>query len=103
MDERSIPEAVLRDKNAVEMLRVWIAGNRIHCSIKVGMYLESTRIPEERAWGVILADVARHISIALDSGFSLNRYESLNKIEESFLQELTNPTSPVEGEFSRET
>ena len=103
MNERSIPEAVLRDKNAVEMLRVWIAGNRIHCSIKVGMYLESTKIPEERAWGVILADVARHISIALDSGFSLNRYESLNKIEESFLQELTNPTSPVEEEFSRET
>jgi len=42
LNQRPIPEAALRDKDAVEMLRVWIAGNGLHCSLKVGMYGETT-------------------------------------------------------------
>lgn len=39
-NERPIPEGALRDKDAVEMLRVWIAEQKLHCSMKVGMYEE---------------------------------------------------------------
>ena len=53
MNERPIPEAALRDEDAVEMLRVWIAEKKLHCSMKVGMYRETTKIAEEKAWGTI--------------------------------------------------
>ena len=68
LNQRAIPEAALRDSNAVEMLRVWIAEQGLHCSLKVGMYRESTTVPEEKAWAKILADVARHVANALHAG-----------------------------------
>jgi hypothetical protein len=37
MNDRPIPSAALKDENSVEMLRVWIAEQKLHCSIKVGM------------------------------------------------------------------
>ncbi|MHA6884529.1 DUF5076 domain-containing protein [Ralstonia pseudosolanacearum] len=99
MSERSIPAAALRDQDAVEMLRVWIAEQKLHCSMKVGMYLETMDIPEEDAWGVILADVTRHLANAMRSGYSANRDVSIEKIKESYLKELANPTSDADGDF----
>lgn len=99
MNERPIPEAALRDRDAVEMLRVWIAEKKLHCSMKIGMYKETMNIAEEKAWGVILADIARHVSNALESGYGGSAAESLEKIQESFIKELTNPTSKASGGF----
>lgn len=99
MNERPIPEAALRDDDAVEMLRVWIAEKKLHCSMKVGMYRETMNIPEERAWGTILADVARHISKALEAGYAANSVESLAEIRDAFVKELSAPTSDAKGDF----
>ena len=101
VNQRPIPEAALRDNDAVEMLRVWIAEEGLHCSLKVGMYRESTKIPEEKAWGTILADVARHVANALQSQYSVDADEVVGKIRESFLEELATPTSVARGEFVR--
>lgn len=101
MNQRPIPEAALRDEDAVEMLRVWIAERGLHCSIKVGMYRETMNVPEEKAWGTILADAARHIANALASGYSTNAAESLKSIQDSFIKELAIPTSEAKGEFVR--
>jgi len=98
LNQRPIPEAALRDEDAVEMLRVWIAERGLHCSMKVGMYRE-TNVPEEKAWGTVLADVARHVANALESGYSVNAAESLPKIRDSFIKELENPTSDAKGDF----
>jgi hypothetical protein len=89
----------LRDQNAVEVLRVWIAGKRLHCSMKVGMYREMMNVPEEKARGTILADVARHLANALESGYSADAADSLQKIRDSFLSELGRPTAAVTGGF----
>lgn len=99
MNERPIPEAALEDENAVEMLRVWIAANKLHCSMKVGMYRETTKVPEEKAWGIILADAARHLASALESGYGVSKHAALRKIRDSFNAELDIPTSDAEGEF----
>lgn len=101
LNQRPIPEAALRDDEAVEMLRVWIAERGLHCSMKVGMYRETMNIPEEKAWGKILADVARHIANALEAGYATKAPESLQKIRESFIEELDAPTSEVKGDFVR--
>ena len=50
LNERPIPEAALRDKSAMEMLRVWIAEKKLHCSMKIGMYREGMNMSEEKAW-----------------------------------------------------
>jgi hypothetical protein len=99
MNERPIPEAALRDKSAVEMLRAWIAEGGLHCSMKVGMYQESTNIREARAWGIILADVTRHVAMALESGYSADRDKTVRDIRDSYLKELGKPTSNATGEF----
>ena len=101
LNQRPIPDAALRDQDAVEMLRVWIAERGLHCSMKVGMYRETMSVPEEKAWGRILADVARHLAHALESGYSTSADDSLKKIRESFLEELGDPTSETTGGFSR--
>ena len=102
LNQRAIPEAALRDKDAVEILRVWIAERGLHCSMKVGMYRETRKdVPEELAWGTILADVARHVANALESGYSTNAAEALQKIRDSFVNELDAPTSEVTGDFIR--
>ena len=99
MNERPIPEAAIRDSDSVEMLRVWIAEKKLHCSLKVGMYRETMNIEEELAWGTILADAARHISMALSQGTTSNAADSLMKIRKRFNEELSDPTSDVQGGF----
>ena len=83
------------------MLRVWIAERGLHCSVKVGMYRETMNVAEEKAWGTILADVARHVANALESGFATPAAESLQKIRASFMKELDAPTSEARGDFVR--
>jgi hypothetical protein len=103
LNEGAIPEAALRDKNAVELLRAWIAERRLQCSSKLGRYHEKTDATEGRAWGVILADVTRHVAMAMEARYSADRTEIIREIRDSFLKELGNPTSDVAGEFVRKT
>lgn len=99
MNERPIPESALQDPNSVEMLRVWVAGGQLHCSLKVGMYRDGMGIDEELAWGTILADAARHIAKALQGDGSLNESESLAKIATKFDEEISVPSSELNGGF----
>jgi hypothetical protein len=99
MNERPIPEAALKDPNSVEMLRVWVAGGQLHCSLKVGMYRDGMGIDEEAAWGTILADAARHIAKALQDGANLNETESLAKLVAKFNDEVSVPSSELKGGF----
>lgn len=99
VNERPIPDAAVRDPNSVEILRVWIAESGLHCSLKVGMYHETSATPESQAWGKILADVTRHIAAALESGYSMNKGQVQNEIRTEYLKELDNPTSEAMGDF----
>lgn len=99
MNERPIPEAALQDPNSVEMLRVWVAGGQLHCSLKVGMYRDGMGTDEEIAWGTILADAAHHIAKALQDGGNLNETESLAKLVAKFNNEVAFPTSELKGGF----
>lgn len=95
-----VPARANRDPNAIEMARIWIAERGLHCSLNVGMYSARPDVEETRAWGIMLADIARHVSSAL---FELDGADEppalLSKIKQNFLDELVAPTSPVSGEF----
>lgn len=99
MNQRPIPEAALRDENAVEMLRVWIAEQRLHCSMKVGMYRETTQIAEEEAWGSILADAAVHLANAIERQYQVPAAQTLVGLRRAFLREIDRPSGNAQGEF----
>lgn len=98
MNERPIPEAALRDPNAVEMLRLWIAEQRLWTSLNIGVYAEQG-IPEAKAWGIILADTARHLANALEDEQGAPPNETIGEICRHMLEELGNPTSETKGGF----
>ncbi len=100
MNERPIPKAAVQDPNSVEMLRVWVAGGQLHCSLKIGMYRDGMGIDEELAWGTILADAARHIAKALQQGGNFNEAKSLAKLVAKFNDEVAVPSSELKGGFA---
>jgi len=97
-DSRPIPDAALKDPDAVEMLRVWIANQGLHCSMKVGMYVEQG-VDEERAWGIMLSDVIKHVSRALSREYSHPEDEAGRKILRYLIEEFGEPTSEAAGKF----
>ena len=99
MNELPIPEIALRDDLGVEMLRVWVAQRQLHCSIKVGMYRDSGKVSEDKAWGILLADVVRHIANAMEERNSKDADLMIRQIAKYFMKELKLPTSDLDGEF----
>ncbi|MDO9489832.1 MAG: DUF5076 domain-containing protein [Sphingomonadaceae bacterium] len=95
MKELVIPAAAARDPQAVEVIRAWIAERGLHCSLNVGMYGED----ETRAWGILLADAARHVANALSSSGQCAHHVALDQIRASFTRELDKPTSSATGSF----
>ena len=93
-----IPPAAMRDSNSREMIRAWVAQKGLHCSLNVGMWHNDGR-DEPGAWGILLADVVRHVANALKESKGLSKVETIEKIEESFIRELRRPTSPHKGKF----
>ncbi len=57
-DALRIPAAAMKDPRSMEILRVWIAGGEQHVALAFGMW------EEPASWGVLLADLARHIAEA---------------------------------------
>ncbi|WP_348698126.1 DUF5076 domain-containing protein [Duganella fentianensis] len=99
MNERPIPAAAQRDTASVEMLRVWVAEKQLHCSLKIGMYRDGMGVDEELAWGVILADAARHIARALHPENAAEESATLQKMLNRLNEELAAPTSDIKGGF----
>jgi hypothetical protein len=95
MKELTVPPAAVRDPNAIEVISAWIAEHGLHCSLKIGMYEDD----ETRAWGILLADAARHVADALASSGDYDRSNALDEIRASFGRELDNPTSDTSGSF----
>jgi hypothetical protein len=93
------PPAAVRDDQSVEMLRVWIAEQGLHCSVRVGMYAGQGIERETFAWGVMLADAVQHLADAIASNGFGDRDEILAAIVGGFDAEIASPTSRRTGEF----
>jgi len=98
MDARAIPPAALRDADAVELARVWIAEQGLHCSLKFGMYADDDDVARETtAWGIILADLAGHVADALSAAGMGAKAALFDAVVESFGAEVSRPTSNRKG------
>jgi len=81
-----IPTAVNNDNNAIELLRVWAANGKQH------IVIEPSAWDDPAAWGIMLADLAKHISQALCRNDEQQARIVLARIKEGLLVELENPT-----------
>jgi hypothetical protein len=92
----SIPPAAQRDKASFEVMRVWIAEQGQHVSIQSGAW------DDPFAWGIVLADLARHIALAhqlQNAGTDTNAF--VERLLEGFHAEIENPTDEPEGEVTQ--
>jgi len=93
-----IPPAAQRDANSVQMLSAWIAEKGLHCTINIGIWHESDR-KEVPAWGILLADVIRHIGNAHQAEYGSSAPDTVAGILRALHEELGEPTSPATGAF----
>jgi hypothetical protein len=98
MHSLPIPQAALRDENAVHMLGGWIAEQGLHCSLNVGFFAANGH-DEPAAWGMMLADVVRHIADAMSKDSGVASHTTVAAILAALEHELDEPTSDVEGDF----
>jgi hypothetical protein len=90
------PPAAQRDKAAFEVLRVWIAEHGQHVSIHSGAR------EDPFAWGIVLADLARHVAHAHKiQNDKLDQNAFLTRLLEGFHAEIENPTDEPEGEVTQ--
>jgi Domain of unknown function (DUF5076) len=90
-----IPPVAQRDKASFEVLRVWIAEQSQHVSIRSGAW------EDPFAWGIVLADLARHIALAHEmQDPKINKEAFLERLLEGFSAEIDSPTDEPEGEVT---
>jgi hypothetical protein len=91
-----IPPAAQRDKASFEVMRVFIAEQGQHVSIQSGAW------DDPFAWGIVLADLARHIALAHQMQHSnIDPEAFLERLLEGFQAEIDNPTDEPEGEITQ--
>ena len=91
-----VPPAAQRDKASFEVMRVWIAEQGQHVSIQSGAW------EDPFAWGIVLADLARHIALAHQmQNPKVDQDAFMERLLEGFQAEIENPTDEPEGEITQ--
>jgi hypothetical protein len=94
-DQLRIPEPARTDAKSFELLRVWVAHQDQHISMRTGVW------DDPAAWGVMLADLARHIANAFEKFEDRDPLEVLEAIKAGFEGEMQSPARPIQGEIAR--
>jgi hypothetical protein len=94
-----VPPAAQCDDESIQMLSAWIAEKGLHCSLKVGMWQKQGH-DEASAWGILLADVVRHISNAIQEESGAPAEKTAEAVVRALLKEFEEPTSKAAGGFS---
>ena len=91
--ELCIPQPAIDDPKSGEVLRAWIADGGLHCSLRPNNWSDPGN------WGIVLADVARHVANARQEIDGSDREETLSRILTLFNAEFENPTDEPTGGF----
>jgi hypothetical protein len=89
MSELPTPPDAVGDPTAMEVLRAWLVGEALHCSLR------ATVFEDPALWGAVLADLARHVAFGLQESDGADPTATLQAIRDAFSEELTVP--PEEG------
>ncbi len=93
--ELLIPQEASVDPKAVEIFRGWIAKEKLDCSLRLGMW------EDVGAWGIVLADIARHVASGTHELTEVPVWQSLARIIAVFQAEIGGSTDRPQGSFVR--
>ncbi len=80
-DEIAAPPSARTDAQSFEVARIWIADNAPRVALRVDVW------DDPAAWGVLLADVARHIAIAYSQSADHDAAAALERVLSGFRAE----------------
>jgi hypothetical protein len=89
----TIPSEVEDDPKSQEVLRAWVANGGLVCALGPETWSEAGN------WGIVLADVARHVANAVRDLNGTDQARTIEEIRTLFVAELDNPTDTPEGHF----
>ena len=91
-DQLLIPEAAQSDAKSFDLLRVWVAHNDQHVSLRTGVW------DDPAAWGLMLADLAKHIVSSYGQHVPLDRLNTLKRLKAAFDVELQSSMNATSGD-----
>ncbi len=89
--ELPIPNPARDDPTSAEILRIWLSQGEQHVTLRHEIS------DDPGAWGLLLVDVARHVSNAYAQSEGADPKEVLNRIKWGFDAEWDNPTDQARG------
>src|SRR5262249_27313124 len=86
-----IPQAAANDPKAFELVRAWVAQGDLHVSMQMGGWDDPT------AWGVVLADLVRHVARFYAEQKALNPEQTIARVRDAMDAELDGEEEAPEG------
>lgn len=90
-NQLAIPPPAKADPKSFELIRAWVAGGDLHVSLEMGGWDDPT------AWGVVLADVLKHVANFYQQRKGLAPEETAARVKAAFDAEVASPTDDAEG------
>ena len=81
-NQLEIPRGVGADPKAFELVRAWVADGDLHVSLQMGGWDDPT------AWGVVIADLVRHVARFYAEQKGLNPEETMARVRAAMGAEL---------------
>lgn len=88
------PPALASQAEAREVLRVWITPEWSKMQVAL-----LTHAPDPATWGIVLADIARHVAKAYELAGTVPENEALSRIKKLLDAEWNAPTDMPEGKL----
>jgi len=85
MNELPTPPDAAGDSASVELLRVWVVGETLQCTIQADAF------PEAGSWGAVLADVVRHVARARREQEGIAEDETVRRVLAVLDEEMRSP------------
>ena len=87
-DELMPPPSAIENAMSFEIARVWVADDAQHVALRMDVW------PDPAVWGIVLADVARHVAQAYHHREDHDVEHVLERVLAGFQSELESPTEP---------
>jgi hypothetical protein len=84
-DEMSPPPAARDDATSFELARLWLAHDGQHVVLRTDVW------PDPAAWGIVLADLARHVALAYQGKEGHDLEDVLERVLAGFHTEIESP------------
>ena len=92
-NQLEIPRGVVSDPKAFELVRAWVAQGDLHVSLQMGGWDDPT------AWGVVLADLVRHVARFYAEQKRLDTEQTIARVRDAMDTELDGEDAGSEGDL----